>query len=88
VSTAHLGDYKLPTIADVPPLDVVLVRGGQGVGPQNIKTIGEISNVPAAAAVANAVSNALGVCLDSLPLTAEKVWAAIHGSDAGGGATS
>jgi xanthine dehydrogenase molybdenum-binding subunit len=78
VTAAHLGDYKLPTMADVPPLKVVLIPGARGVGPQNVKSIGEISNVPAAAAVANAVSNALGVCMDSLPLTAEKVLAAIQ----------
>jgi CO/xanthine dehydrogenase Mo-binding subunit len=82
VTAAHLGEYKLPTVADVPPLKVVLVPGAQGVGPQNVKTIGEISNVPSAAAVANAVSNALGVCMDSLPLTPERVLAAIRAQKA------
>jgi len=76
VNAAHLGEYKLRTIADMPPLHVVLLPGGKGVGARNIKSIGEMGNVPAAAAVANAVSNALGVCMDSLPLTAEKVLAA------------
>jgi CO/xanthine dehydrogenase Mo-binding subunit len=76
VTASHLGDYKLPTMADIPPLQVVLLPGGKGVGPLNVKSIGEMSNVPAAAAIANAVSDALGTCMDSLPLTAEKVLAA------------
>lgn len=78
VTAAHLGDYKLQTIADVPPLRVVLLPGGQGVGARNVKSIGETTNVPAAAAVANAVANALGVCMDELPLTPERVLAAVQ----------
>ena len=50
VTATHLGDYKLPTIADVPPLKVVLLPGGEGVGARNIKSIGEIGNVPVGAA--------------------------------------
>jgi len=78
VTAAHLGDYKLVTIADIPPLTVALLPGGIGVGPRNVKSIGEMGNVPAAAAIANAVSNALGVTMDALPLTAEKVRAAVR----------
>ena len=56
---------------------VGLLRGGIGVGVRNVKSIGEMSNVPAAAAIANAVSHALGVQMDSLPLTPERVLEAI-----------
>jgi CO/xanthine dehydrogenase Mo-binding subunit len=73
VGAAHLGDYKLPSIADLAPLEVVLVEGGKGVGARNIKAIGETANVPVAAAIANAVADAVGVRVDSLPLTPEKV---------------
>jgi len=76
VTATHFGDYKLPTSSDMPPLEVVLLEGGIGVGPRNVKSIGEMGNVPAAAVISNAVSDALGVCMDSLPLTAEKVYAA------------
>jgi CO/xanthine dehydrogenase Mo-binding subunit len=78
VTNAHLGDYKILGMADIPPLTVALLPGGIGVGPRNVKSIGEMGNPAAAAAVANAVSDALGVCMDSLPLTAEKVYAAAH----------
>jgi CO/xanthine dehydrogenase Mo-binding subunit len=63
---------------DVPRLSVVLLPGGKGVGARNVKSIGEIGNVPAAAAIANAVSDAIGVPMDSLPLTAEKILAALR----------
>jgi CO/xanthine dehydrogenase Mo-binding subunit len=76
VTASHLGEYKLPCTSDMPPLRTALLDGGQGVGPLNTKAIGEMGNVPVAAAVANAVSDALGVCMDSLPLTSEKVLAA------------
>jgi len=78
VTASHLGEYKLPTMPDMPPLEVVLLPGGKGVGARNVKSIGEMGNVPAAAAVANAVADAIGVPMDSLPLTAEKVLAAMN----------
>ncbi|HLG73432.1 MAG TPA: xanthine dehydrogenase family protein molybdopterin-binding subunit [Chloroflexota bacterium] len=79
VTASHLGEYKLRTMSDMPPLEVVLLPGGRGVGARNVKSIGEMGNVPAAAAVANAVSDAIGACVDSLPVTAEKVLTALRG---------
>jgi CO/xanthine dehydrogenase Mo-binding subunit len=84
VSTTHLGEYKLPTSRDMPPLRIALLPEGSGVGVRNVKSIGEMSNVPTAAAIANAVSDALGVCMDSLPLTAEKVLDAVKRSVSSG----
>ncbi len=82
VTATHLGEYKLPTMADMPPLDVVLVRGGKGVGARNVKSIGELGNVAVAAAIANAVGDALGMSVDSLPLTAEKLLALLRAKEA------
>lgn len=73
VWAGSLGDYKLPSSKDVPVLTTVLVRGGKGVGRANIKPIGEVSNVPTAAAVANAVAEATGLRIRRLPLTAERI---------------
>jgi CO/xanthine dehydrogenase Mo-binding subunit len=78
VMASHLGEYKLRTMPDMPPLQVALLPGGKGVGARSVKSIGEMGNVPAAAAVANAVSDAVGACMDSLPITAEKVLAALR----------
>ena len=82
VTAAHLGDYKLPSIADSASVRVEMLRGGKGIGARNVKSIGEIPNVPTAAAIANAVADAIGVRMDSLPITPEKVLKAVR---AGGG---
>jgi CO/xanthine dehydrogenase Mo-binding subunit len=77
VGAQHLGEYKLPTIADMPELQTVLVHAEEGPGPHNSKSIGESSNTPLAAAIANAVYDACGVRITDLPITAEKVFAGL-----------
>jgi CO/xanthine dehydrogenase Mo-binding subunit len=42
--------------------------------------IGETSNIPVAAAIANAVEDAIGVRINSLPITAEKILTALRGA--------
>ncbi|MGH2378077.1 MAG: xanthine dehydrogenase family protein molybdopterin-binding subunit, partial [Candidatus Limnocylindria bacterium] len=73
-----LGGYKIPTIADVPPLRVVLVTEGKGPGPFGAKSVGELANPAIGPAVANAVHDAVGARVTSLPITAEKVWRALR----------
>jgi xanthine dehydrogenase YagR molybdenum-binding subunit len=65
--------YKLPGIADVPEIDVVLINMPE----RGVIGIGEPATVPTAAAIANAVANALGVRVSSLPITPAKVLAAL-----------
>lgn len=77
VTAAHLGDYKMSNVADSVGMRVELLRGGKGMGTLNVKGIGEIANVPTAAAIANAVADAVGVRIDTLPITAEKVLRAL-----------
>ena len=78
VTNVHLGDYKLPTSMDIPELKTVLVESDAGPAPYAGKAIGEHSNVAVPAAVANAVFDAVGVRLMDLPVTAEKVYAALR----------
>ena len=79
VSTLSFADYKIPNIADIPELTtVVLDTPGKGVGPYNIKAIGESPNAPTAAAIANAIADAVGVRVRDLPATAEKVYEALQ----------
>jgi CO/xanthine dehydrogenase Mo-binding subunit len=73
VMTPHLGDYKLPTARDVPSLETVLLPSEHGDGPYNIRGIGEAPCCPVAPAIANAVADAVGVRIRSLPITAQKV---------------
>jgi CO/xanthine dehydrogenase Mo-binding subunit len=79
VSTVHLGDYKLPTMADIPPLTTVLVPADEGPAPFAGKAIGEMANVPGPAAIANAVAAASSARIMELPVTAEKIYFALHG---------
>lgn len=74
VWAANLSEFKLPTAADVPALRTILVDGGLGIGPANVKAVGELTNVPVAAAVANAVADATGIRVRQLPITAERVY--------------
>ncbi len=78
VTNANLGDYKLMTMADIPELTTVLVENKHGPAPYEGKAIGEMSNVPVPAAVANAVADAIGVRVTELPITAEKVYQALE----------
>jgi CO/xanthine dehydrogenase Mo-binding subunit len=79
MATANLGDFKMPTAADVPPLTTVLMESPTGPSPFQGKAIAEIPNVPTAAAIANAIEDAVGVRLMDLPLTSEKIYAALNG---------
>ena len=80
VATTNFGEYKIPTMKDVPPFRSSVTEQSQGAGPYNSMPIGETANIPTAAAIANAVEDACGVRIKSLPITAEKVHAALHGS--------
>jgi len=80
VTTTNLGEYKIPNILDIPKFKTVLVKGGKnGPGPYEAKGIGEHANVTPPAAIANAVHDACGVRLFNVPVTAEKVYAALQG---------
>lgn len=76
--TVNLGEFKMATIADVPKLTTVLMEEASGPIPYQGKAIAEIPNVPTAAAIANAIQDAVGVRLHDLPLTSEKIYGALH----------
>jgi CO/xanthine dehydrogenase Mo-binding subunit len=79
IETLSFADYKIPNITDIPEMRTVILESeGIGVGPYNIKAIGETPNAPTAPAIANAVADAVGVRIRSLPVTAEKVFEALQ----------
>ena len=73
ISNLSFGDYKIPTSADIPTMETVLIQGDVGPAPYESKGIGESSNIPVAGAIANAVFDAVGVRITDLPVTADKV---------------
>ena len=77
VTSLSFGDYKIPTIRDIPPLRTVLLESESGVGPYQVKGIGEAPISPVAPAIANAIADAVGVRIRDLPITAEKVYEAL-----------
>ena len=77
ISTLSLGDAKIPATQDIPELVTVLVEHPEGNGPYQGKAIGENPISPVAPAIANAVYDAVGVRITDLPVTAEKVLAAL-----------
>ena len=77
VTNNNLGDYKLPSVKDIPELKTVLVKTTGGVGPLDSKPIGEFANNGPPAAIANAIADAIGVRLFELPLKAERIYQAL-----------
>ena len=71
-ANASLGDYLVPVNADAPEVDVELIEVADDiVNPLGVKGVGEIGQVGAAAAIANAVFNATGYRPRELPILAE-----------------
>ncbi len=70
-------DYKLVTAPEIPEMDITFIETMDGEGPQGAKGVGEAPAICMAAAVANAIENATGVRLTSLPFTPERVYRAL-----------
>jgi CO/xanthine dehydrogenase Mo-binding subunit len=77
IQTPSLSEYLIPTAKDLPMATTIILESGSGVGPFGAKGIGEPALTPAAPAVANAVASAIGVRVHELPLTPERVLAAL-----------
>lgn len=71
-------NYKMLTAPDTPEIHFFPVETNDKQGPYGAKGVGEAPLIPTAAAIANAVSNAIGVEISELPVTPEKVLRAIH----------
>jgi putative selenate reductase molybdopterin-binding subunit len=81
ITTITLGDYKLPCAMDTPPFRTVLLPDPTGPGPLGAKAAGELTNTSVAPAVANAVAAASGARVTAMPLTPERVLAALGSTE-------
>ena len=77
VTNASLADYKIPSLLDIPPMLNEAVEAEQKSGPFGAKGVGETATFAVSPAIANAIDDAVGVRLVSLPLTAETVYRAL-----------
>ncbi|MGQ4810212.1 putative xanthine dehydrogenase molybdenum-binding subunit XdhA [Candidatus Entotheonellaceae bacterium PAL068K] len=74
VTNPSLGVYKVPTMNDIPTMTTVVLESKDGSGPYHARGIGENPIGPVAPAIAHAVADAVGVRIEDLPITAEKVY--------------
>jgi CO/xanthine dehydrogenase Mo-binding subunit len=77
VVNPNLADYYIPTSLDVPELKTIVVEYPGGLGPYGAKAIGEPPIVLPAPAIVNAVENAIGVRLNEIPATPDRVLMAL-----------
>lgn len=79
LTTITLADYKIPGVLDSPPeIHAILVENPEPTHPVGAKGVGEPSLVGAAPAIANAISNAANARVRQLPMTPERVLAALE----------
>jgi xanthine dehydrogenase molybdenum-binding subunit len=76
LNAGFYGD-RIMTHRDAPEIEVIFIESDDGYGPYGAKSIGESSKVPAVAAVANAVFNAIGRRMRDLPITRDKILGAL-----------
>ena len=74
VISSNFGEYKLPSMQDVPEFRTVFVDSQAGPCPFGSKAVAEAAISPISAAIANAVDDAVGARVTDLPVTAEKVY--------------
>jgi len=73
VLTTSLDDYRMPGIADIPPIDLYFDEGGFDHVQGGSAGIGEVATVPTSAAIANAIHNAIGVRPCEIPLRPDRL---------------
>ena len=74
-------DYRMPTSLDLPMIDTVIVEIANPGHPYGVRGVGEVPIVPPMAAVANAISDALGLRLTEMPMSPGAVLEAIRNKD-------
>jgi xanthine dehydrogenase YagR molybdenum-binding subunit len=74
-----MDDYRIPGIADMPPLEVHFDETGFDHVPGGSVGIGEVATVPTSPAIANAVRDAIGVRLTEIPILPDRLVAALRG---------
>lgn len=73
VITPDLAEYLIPTALDVPEIETIIIENEEETGPFGAKGMAECTNIPTMAAISNAISNAIGIRIKNLPITAENI---------------
>lgn len=73
IFTDRLARYRMPSIMQAPQITSFIVEHPAQAGPYGAKGVGEIVSIPTTPAITNAIFNAVGVRIDSLPVDQEKI---------------
>ena len=76
-------DYRMPTSLDLPMIDTVIVEIANPAHPYGLRGVGEVPIVPPMAAISNAIYDAIGVRMNSLPMSPERVLEALWSKNGG-----
>ena len=76
--TGNMLDYRVPTIEDSPPIEVGIIESNDPHGPFGAKEAGEGSLAAFLPALTNAIADAIGLRLNMLPVTPDRVFAALE----------
>ena len=82
--TDNLHDYLIPTVGDVPPVVVHLIEDPEPLGPRGAKGVGEPALVATAPAILNAIRDATGVRMTEVPVTPDRLRAALRSQPSSG----
>ncbi len=73
-------DYLMPTVGDMPDIDIILIEDHEPLGPYGAKGIGEHALIPTAPAIIGAIKDATGISIHHVPATPDRVLKALHDS--------
>ena len=76
--TENLHDYLIPTVGDMPEIDIRLIEDPEPEGPFGAKGVGEPALVATAPAILSAIRHATGVAMREVPVLPHRLWAAIQ----------
>ncbi|HET7022940.1 MAG TPA: 4-hydroxybenzoyl-CoA reductase subunit alpha [Xanthobacteraceae bacterium] len=76
--TGNMLDYRVPTIEDSPPIEVGIIESNDPHGPFGAKEAGEGSLAAFLPALTNAIADAIGLRCNTLPVTPDRVFAALE----------
>jgi 4-hydroxybenzoyl-CoA reductase alpha subunit len=78
IVNANLAEYKIPTALDMPHLDAIIIESNEPNGPYGAKEVGEGAIMPVIPSILNAIYDATGVRIEELPVTPERLIAAMQ----------
>lgn len=76
--TENLHDYLIPTVGDVPEIDVIMIEDAEPLGPYGAKGVGEPGLVPTAPAILGAIRHATGVRVTEVPVLPHRLFAGLQ----------